>query len=383
MMAERKNIFIVDDNMANLAAGKNVLKERYKTYPIPSAEALIGLLDQVVPDMILLDVDMPGISGYDAIKRLKMEPRWADIPVIFLTAASDESSELEGLALGAVDYVTKPFSAPLLLQRVENHLQREDMRKQLLGWSANLEKIVAEKTKQVFELQNAVLASVVELVEFRDDVTGAHVARTQSYLRLLLDQLIKEGIYLDEMASWDMDYLIPSAQLHDVGKVGISDMILNKPGRLTTEEFEIMKTHVTIGVEVIQRIEGTTDNKAFLEHAEKIAESHHERWDGKGYPYGKTGFEIPLEGRLMAIADVYDALVSRRPYKEPFSVEQAQNIIEEGKGTQFDPALVDIFSQVAGAFANIVSNNAQDEKSSYPWGQERRAKERLPIANIA
>jgi putative two-component system response regulator len=383
MTTDKKVIFIVDDNMANLTAGKNVLKDKYKTYPIPSAEALLGLLDQVMPDMILLDVDMPGISGYDAIKRLKMEPRWADIPIIFLTAASDESSELEGLALGAVDYVTKPFSAPLLLQRVENHLQREDMRKQLLGWSANLEKIVAEKTKQVFDLQNAVLASVVELVEFRDDVTGAHVARTQSYLRLLLDQLLKEGIYLEDMMSWDMDYLIPSAQLHDVGKVGISDLILNKPGKLTKEEFDIMKTHVTIGVEVIQRIESSTENKAFLEHAEKITASHHERWDGKGYPYGIAGFEIPLEGRLMAIADVYDALVSKRPYKEPFSAAEARKIIEEGKGTQFDPVLVDIFSQVAGSFADIVANGIQDEKPKLPWGQERRAVERLPIANIA
>lgn len=354
MMNDRKNIFIVDDNMANLAAGKNVLKDRYKTYPIPSAEALLGLLDQVIPDMILLDVDMPGISGYDAIKRLKMEPRWAGIPVIFLTAANDESSELEGLSLGAVDYVTKPFSAPLLLQRVENHLQREDMRKQLLEWSSNLEKIVAEKTKQVFNLQNAVLASVVELVEFRDDVTGAHVARTQKYLTVLLDRLILEGIYTDEILTWDMDYLIPSAQLHDVGKIGISDLILNKPGKLTPEEFEIMKTHVTIGVEVIKRIEANTENKSFLEHAEKIAAGHHERWDGKGYPAGLAGFDVPLEARLMAIADVYDALVSRRPYKEPFSVEVARDIILEGRGTQFDPVLVDIFSQVSDEFAAIV-----------------------------
>jgi putative two-component system response regulator len=252
-----------------------------------------------------------------------------------------------------------------------------------LDWSTNLEKIVAEKTRQVFDLQNAVLSSVVELVEFRDDVTGAHVARTQSYLQLLLDQLLKEGIYTEEVLTWDMQYLIPSAQLHDVGKVGITDLILNKPGKLTDEEFEIMKSHVTIGIEVIHRIESTTANKAFLEHAEKIAAAHHERWDGRGYPFGLAGESIPLEGRLMAIADVYDALVSRRPYKEPFSVQEAQDIIEAGRGTQFDPLLVDIFSQVAGSFADVVKSFETVAPDKGFQLQPVNRREPVPIANIA
>lgn len=354
MMNDRKTIFLVDDNMANLAIGKSALKDHYKTYLIPSAEALITLLDQVIPDMILLDVEMPDIDGYEAIKRLKSTPRWMDIPVIFVTGADDESRELEGLALGAVDYVTKPFSPPLLLQRIQNHLQREEMRKQLLGWSSNLEKIVSERTRQVYALQSSMLTTVANLVEFRDDVTGAHVFRTQHYLKLLLDQLISEDIYTEEILLWDMDHFLPSAQLHDVGKISISDQILNKPAKLTFEEFEIMKTHVTKGIEIIQRIESDTDVNSFLKHAERIAASHHERWDGKGYPYNLAGEDIPLEGRLMAIADVYDALVSVRPYKAAFSVNEARNIIEDGKGTQFDPLLVDIFSKVSGQFASVV-----------------------------
>ncbi|GHU32611.1 two-component system response regulator [Spirochaetia bacterium] len=356
MENERKIVLLVDDNLTNLAIGKEMLKNQYRVYPVPSAKIMFDLLEDVIPDMILMDIEMPEMNGYEAIKRLKNQELWTEIPVIFLTAKTDEGSELEGLSLGAIDYVTKPFSAPLLLKRIENHLMIESQKKQLQEFNASLEEMVRQKTAQIFNLQNAVLSTVADLVEFRDDVTGGHISRTQKYLKILLDKLVEEGIYSEEISSWDMDYLLPSAQLHDVGKIGISDLILNKPAKLSVEEFEIMKTHTVIGVEAIKKIEQNANEHAFLRHARRIAGTHHEKWDGSGYPYGLHGQSIPLEGRLMAIADVYDALVSTRPYKKPFSIDEARKIIEEESGTHFDSILIDVFSRVADQFAEVARN---------------------------
>ncbi|MDR0876072.1 MAG: response regulator [Clostridiales Family XIII bacterium] len=351
---EVKKILLVDDNATNLTAGKAILKEMYKVYPAPSAEIMFDLLENIIPDLILLDIEMPDKNGYEAIKELKADARWKDIPVIFVTARSDEGSELEGLSLGAIDYVTKPFSAPLLLKRIENHLFIESQRKQLIDFNENLEEKVSQKTAQVTNLQNAVLSTVADLVEFRDGVTGGHVVRTQKYLKLLLAQMVEDGIYADEIEDWNLEYMLQSAQLHDVGKIAISDLILNKPGALSDEEFDSMKTHTSIGVEAIRKIENNTEEHSFLKHARLIAGAHHEKWDGSGYPAGRSGTDIPLEGRLMAIADVYDALISSRPYKRPFSTEDARKIIIEGSGTHFDPALVEVFVKVADQFDKIV-----------------------------
>jgi putative two-component system response regulator len=315
-------------------------------YPILSAKIMFDLLEDVVPDMILLDIEMPEMDGYDAIKRLKANPKTWDIPVIFLTSKTDMGSELEGLSLGAIDYVAKPFSAPLLLKRIENHLFTEWQKRQMRDLNDHLEEKVRLRTEQIANLQGAVLSTVADLVEFRDDVTGGHIARTQNYLKLLVDELLEEKLYSEETSLWNMDYLIPSAQLHDVGKIAISDTILNKPGRLTPEEFEIMKTHAAIGVTIIQRIEENAEEHDFMKHARLIAGGHHEKWDGTGYPLGVKGKDIPLEARLMAIADVYDALISVRPYKRPLSFDEARQIIRNGKGTQFDPVLVDVFLKV-------------------------------------
>jgi putative two-component system response regulator len=348
---ERKTIFLVDDNMTNLKAGKEMLKDEYKVYPVPSAEIMFDLLENVTPDLILLDIEMPEMNGYQAIKELKKEPATQDIPVIFLTSKTDEGSELEGLSLGAIDYVAKPFSAPLLIKRIANHLQNEARRQQLIEFNDNLGEMVNRKTAQILNLQNAVLTTVADLVEYRDGETGGHVSRTQIYLQLLLDKLLEKGLYAEEMASWDMEYLIPSAQLHDVGKIAISDAILNKPGKLTPEEFEIMKKHAAFGEEAIESIMKLTKKNDFLLHAKIFAGTHHEKWDGTGYPRGLKGMEIPLQGRLMAIADVYDALIARRPYKPPMEAAEAEEIIIKGAGTHFDPLLVEVFTDLAPAFA--------------------------------
>ncbi|MDR1798137.1 MAG: response regulator [Clostridiales Family XIII bacterium] len=353
MVNGRKTILLVDDNETNLTAGKTMLKEQYKVYPIPSAEIMFDILENVEADLILLDIDMPEMNGYEAIKKLKTEARFADIPVIFLTAMTGEGDELEGLSLGAIDYVTKPFSAPLLLKRIENHLGMVMQRRELKEFNEHLEDLVKSKTDQILELQNAVLSTVANLVEFRDGVTGGHIERTERFVDLLVHNMKDEGVYEDVLDGWDLETLISSAKLHDVGKIGISDLILNKPGKLTEEEFDIMKLHPEIGVRALKQIEKDAPDHNFLKYATRIAGSHHEKWDGSGYPFGLKGDDIPLEGRLMAIADVYDALISARPYKRPFNTEEAKQIIEEGRGTHFDPALVDVFHKIADEFANV------------------------------
>jgi putative two-component system response regulator len=358
MDGERHKIIMVDDNMANLTMGRNMLKAFYEVYPAPSAAKLFEILENVLPDLILLDIEMPEMNGYEAIRKMKADVRFADIPVIFLTAKSDEESELEGFDLGAADYMSKPFSGPLLLKRIANQLLIVRQKKTLLAnqaalqnYADNLEDMVNDKAKEVFDLQNAVLSTVADLVEYRDLQTGGHIIRTQLYLESLVAELIREGIYADEVMDWDLNFFPPSALLHDVGKIAISDLILNKPGRLTPEEFELMKTHVTVGVDAIEKIISHIGRHAFLRHSLLVVGSHHEKWDGTGYPIGLKGKNIPLEGRLMAIADVYDALVTDRPYKEALSHEEACNIIEESAGTHFDPVLVEAFRKIKDEFA--------------------------------
>ena len=361
MEGERNIIILVDDNAANLTMGRNMLKAFYEVYPAHSAAKLFEILENILPNLILLDIAMPEMNGYEAIKKLKNDKRFMDIPVIFLTAKSDEESELEGFNLGAVDYVTKPFSAPLLLKRISNHLLIVQQKNGLIASQAklkdyadNLEDKVREKTREVFNLQNAVLSTVADMVEFRDKQTGNHINRTQKYLQALMEEMLRKGTYIEEIKNWDMDFFLPSAQLHDVGKIAISDLILNKPGKLTPEEFEIMKTHVTIGVEAIEKIMRNTSEHAFLNHALQIVGTHHEKWDGSGYPAGLKGRNIPLEGRLMAIADVYDALVTVRPYKNAYSHKEACKIIEDEAGTHFDPVLADIFRNIEGKFESVL-----------------------------
>jgi len=303
---------------------------------------------------------MPVMNGYEAIKKLKADPRFAGIPVIFLTSKDDDESEMEGFDSGAVDYVTKPFSGPLLLKRILNQLLITRQNKELLAsraalkdYADNLEVKVNVKAAEVVNLQNAILTTVADLVEFRDKLTGGHIMRTQHYLQVVFDEMVREGIYTDEISKWNIDFFLPAAQLHDVGKIAIADTILNKPAKLTSEEFEVMKTHVTVGVDAIKQIMNKTKEHDFLNHAVLIAGTHHEKWNGNGYPVGLKGSDIPLEGRLMAIADVYDALIAERPYKKVFTHEEACRIIENDAGNHFDPILVDVFKQVADSFGQI------------------------------
>jgi len=343
-------IILVDDNPANLRIGKNVLSEKYTVVTAPSAEKMFGLLEKNNPSMILLDIDMPEMNGYETIKILKSKPETKNIPVIFLTAKTESGDELEGLSLGAIDYVTKPFQPSLLLKRIEVHLLVESQRKELQYFNENLQKMVEEKTRDISELQNALLKTMAELVECRDDITGGHIERTQRGVKIMLEAIENSGIYREETKGWDVNLLLQSCQLHDLGKISIDDSILKKPGKLTDEEFNVMKNHTVFGEHVIDKIKTLAKESDFLIYAKIFAASHHEKWDGTGYPRGLKGDDIPLLGRIMAIADVYDALISERPYKKAFTHEEAARIITEGGGTQFDPALVRLFAQNAERF---------------------------------
>ena len=352
MSIDRKKIIMVDDDRTNLTVASEMLGDKYTTFTVTSGNKLFGLLEKVMPDIILLDVEMPEMSGYEVIKMLKNSEKHAHVPVIFLTSLLDPENEVKGLSLGAVDYLYKPFAKELLRKRIEMHLLMEYQKRELKRYTDDLEGMVFEKTQTVFELQNAILKTVAELVECRDNITGGHIERTQNYLKLLITRLLESGTYADELSTWDIDLLVMSSQLHDVGKISVKDDILMKPGKLTSEEFAEMQRHAEFGRQIIERIGGSTSENAFLEHAKILAGSHHERWDGSGYPDGLKGEEIPLQGRLMAVVDVYDALTNKRPYKEAFTHEKSVEVIKEGAGAHFDPKIVDVFLKHEQEFAS-------------------------------
>ena len=326
-----KIIFIVDDNYTNLSIAKAALG-MYKTYSMTSAARMFKLAEKIIPDLILLDINMPEMDGFEALRILKSNVRLKSVPVIFLTARNDTEAEIRGFEMGALDFINKPFSQPILVKRIESHIETD--------------RLIKESQRALLDMHNATISVLANMLENRDKTTGDHVERTQTYLKLVINSALNIGNYADEIKSWDLDLLIPSAQLHDVGKVSVSDLILNKPEKLTDEEFDIIKLHCAAGEKIIDYIIDKTKDDVFLQHAKRFAGYHHEKWDGTGYPRGLAGEEIPLEGRLMAVVDVYDALVSARPYKKPFSHEKAAEIIISGRGVHFDPKIVDAFSNV-------------------------------------
>ena len=345
MSHARELIMLVDDSLSNLMIAKEALSDAYSVITVPSASKMFELLARYTPKLILLDVDMPEMDGYEAIKILKNHSGTKNIPVIFLTAMSDSDSELKGLSSGAVDYIIKPFSAPLLKKRVEVHMLVETQKKALRDYNENLQKMVAVKTQTILKLQNKVLQAMAELVEGRDTFTGGHIERTQRCLAVLISAMLKNDIYREETIKWDIDLLLQSSQLHDVGKIAIRDSILKKPGKLTEEEFEEMKEHVAYGVKFIEKLEEDEEDSLYLQYAKIFAYYHHEKWDGSGYPNNLVGTDIPLLGRLMSIIDVYEALAFERCYKPAFDHQTSVNIVLQGRGADFDPVLTDLFEQ--------------------------------------
>jgi len=342
-----KTIFVVDDNATNLTTAEKALKEQYRVIALSSAAQMLKALTKFKPDLILLDVEMPEMSGFEAMEKLKADNSFADIPVIFLTGLTDTGNEARGIELGAMDFITKPFSRPVLLNRIRNHLNVDELIRERTAQLASRTEQLTERTKQLILLQNGIVSTMADLVENRDKNTGGHIERTSVYMKILINSMLERGVYSDEMQKWDLESIISSARLHDVGKITISDAILNKPGKLTDEEFEIMKSHSVEGEHIIEKAISRTGDAEFLQNAKLFAAYHHERWNSFGYPYGLKGTDIPLHGRIMAIIDVYDALVSERPYKKAFSHEEACNIINEDSGKHFDPQIVEVFNAVS------------------------------------
>ncbi|WP_101047357.1 response regulator [Macromonas nakdongensis] len=353
-------VMVVDDTPQNLALMTELLRTQYRVVVANNGERALKLLQSGQrPDLILLDIMMPGMDGYELLQRLKADPASARIPVIFLTAKAEIEDETRGLALGAVDYITKPISPPIVLARVHTHLTLKASSDFLRDKAAFLEAEVARRTRQVVAVQDVTVLALSSMAETRDDETGNHILRTQRYVQCLAEQLSQHPRFSAALTPEYIQLLYKSAPLHDIGKVGIPDHILLKPARLTPEEFEVMKTHTTIGYNAIARAERALGTELeFLRPAKEIALSHQEKWDGSGYPQGLAGEAIPLSARLMALADVYDALISKRVYKPAFSHEKAVAIIQEGRGQHFDPDVTDAFLAVHERFREIAASYA-------------------------
>ena len=352
----RPTVLVVDDTPQNLALMRDLLQEHYQVKLAPSGARALHLVAASAPDLILLDIMMPEMDGYEVCRRLKADPLTAEVPVIFLTALSDQQDEQKGLDLGAVDYIVKPISPPILEARVRNHLLVKAAADVLRDQKSVLQREVALATAELASLQDVTILTMASLAETRDNETGNHVLRTQHYVKALAEQLARQGEFASYLTPSQVELLFKSAPLHDIGKVGVPDRILLKPGKLDPDEFEIMKTHTTLGRDAIESAERRLGKDVpFLRIAKEIAYSHQEKWDGSGYPQGLRGEEIPLSARLMALADVYDALISARVYKPAFPHEEAVAIIAEGRDKHFDPRVSDAFVQIHQQFQEIAA----------------------------
>jgi putative two-component system response regulator len=295
------------------------------------------------------------MDGYAVLNILKQTPETKDIPVMFLTSYKDPGNELDALNLGAVDYITKPFSPLLLIQRIENQLLQNSRRKELLSCNKNLQKTTDEQEAEINKLQKAIFSIVPEIVETRDLFRNGHIKRIPQFMLKIIEAMQKQGLYRNEIESLDIDTFINASRMYDIGKIYISELILNKPLSLNSDEFETVKKHPIHGQKIIDNIRQIAGEYSFLDYAGVFAGSHHERWDGSGYPEGLKRQDIPFAGRLMAIVDVYSALVSVRPYRQSVTPDDASLEIIKRSNTAFDPALVEVFKTVSAEFARILA----------------------------
>lgn len=355
------NVLVVDDTEANVDILVDALGDLYDISVAMDGESALEAVADETPDLILLDIMMPGMDGYEVCRRLKEDAATAKIPVIFLTALTEIENKTKGFETGAVDYITKPFEVREVQARVETHLSLVLASRELQMQNEILESKVAERTLELSQTQDVTIHSLATLAETRDNETGGHILRTQRYVGALATYLATKQKYSEKLSKRTIELFFKSAPLHDIGKVGVPDAILLKPGKLTDEEFTIMKTHAELGYQALVRAEeafNMKDMPSFLEHARDIAFTHHEKWDGRGYPRGLAGEDIPLSGRIMAVADVYDALICKRVYKPPMPHEKAAQIIRGDSGTHFDPEVVEAFDACEDDFRRIAAEFA-------------------------
>ena len=340
MGEEKKKILMIDDVALNHATARSVLEEDYELYEAMSAAEGFEILEKVTPDLILLDIVMPEMNGMEMLKILKDTPAYKPIPVIFLTADTSPEAEVEGFNLGIVDCIRKPFVPIVMKKRIETQIE-------LSAYERKLEERVDKKIAEMEKMYDIITVSFAGLVESRDGVTGGHLKNTAIYFSAFIEHLKILPKYKKYLPQNIVKKASRSAPLHDIGKIAIKDSVLQKPTSLSDTEFRDMKLHAVIGGDIFDYIKERIPDKEFADVAGKIARYHHERWDGKGYPDGLAGEDIPLVSRIMSVVDVYDALTSARPYKEAFSHEKAMKLIAEGSGTQFDPNLVNEFINIS------------------------------------
>jgi putative two-component system response regulator len=342
-----KQILVVDDNISILKQISALLADDYEVSLAKSGILALQICAKEKPDLILLDIEMPDVDGFDVIARLKQNPYLYSIPVIFLTAAIDPAMEVKALEAGAGDFIVKPVEKSILLHRIELHLRFASYQ--------------AQADQSLAVLSNSMTAAFVDLIECRDEKADGHVERTSKYVELLGQELLNQGLFPGELDPGELRMIARAAPLHDIGKIAISDRILLKAGRLDDMEFSIMKRHADIGAGILERMYQKAPVQDYLRYACLIAGTHHERYDGNGYPRGLKGTEIPLCGRIMAVADVYDALMDNRVYRRCMSHSQACNIIAEGKGTHFDPWVADAFKNIQDQILAIARPDRQGD----------------------
>lgn len=337
-------ILVVDDDKNNLMLAQKIFGKKYRIAAATSGMAAFKYLEKKIPDLVLLDINMPGMDGFEVMERLQNDETYKQIPVIFLTADDDSETETRCFRAGAHDFVRKPFVADVALSRINRILELEDYHKRLEVMVAEQAEEIERNSQKISSMQEQVIIGMANLIELRDDSTGMHVKNTKKYVGMIAGKMKEEHLYADILTESYIKNMCKAAPLHDIGKIRISDLILQKPGKLTEEEFNDMKKHTVYGSDIIHEIMGGLEDDEYIKIAADIARYHHERWDGTGYPEGLSGQDIPLCARIMAFADVFDALYAERCYKKPVRpVSKVLGIIEEGRGTQFDPEITSVF----------------------------------------
>ncbi len=350
-------ILVVDDDKTNLALAQKILGSQYRIAASTSGEAALKYLESHRPDLILLDINMPNMDGFEVMEQLRSNINTEMIPVIFLTADNLAETEIKCFQMGAMDFVTKPFVPDILLSRVSKTIELDQYRHNLENMVNVQAQKITEDAQRLGRIQDSVIIGMANLIESRDGSTGKHVKNTQNYVRMIAQELLSRGLFPEELTPSYIEDLCKAAPLHDVGKIKIPDAILQKPGKLTPEEFDTMKLHTTHSRKIIQTIIGDIEDEHYVRLVEDIALYHHERWDGTGYPAGLTENNIPLSARIMAVADVFDALYEERCYKPPIRpVERIMQIMSEGRGTQFDPVIIDVFIEMLPQLKEVLSH---------------------------